>query len=263
MRTIAITGSASGIGRATVERLRARGDRVIGVDVRDSEILADLSTDDGRTAAVEGVIHASQGTLDGLVTCAGLAGLPGRAGSLLVSVNYFGTIALLEGLRPLLAAAGGAAVAISSNSTTIQPNWPTDIAAACLDGDEPLARKRADVTDSMSTYPATKWAIAHYVRRRSADWASGGVTLNAVAPGLVETPLVAEGRKDPTVAPMLAGLPIPVGRGGHPDEIAAFLEFLLSPDARFFSGSVLFLDGGTDALLRPDDWPARWQAGKF
>ena len=60
------------------------------------------------------------------MTCAGLAGLPGRAGSLLASVNYFGTVDLLEGLRPLLGP-GGSAVAISSNSTTVQPAVPADL----------------------------------------------------------------------------------------------------------------------------------------
>ena len=263
MRTIAITGSASGIGAATAERLRAAGDRVIGVDVQNADVVADLATAAGRAAAIEGVKAAADGRLDGFVPCAGLGGLPGRPGSLLVSVNYYGTVVLLEALRPLLEAAGGAAIAISSNSTTIQPNWPAEVAEACLTGDEARARELADTTDSMSTYPATKAAIARYVRRNAPDWAASGVALNAIAPGLVETALVAEGREDPTMAPLLAGLPIPVGRGGRAEEIAAFLAFLLSPEARFFCGSVLFVDGGTDALLRADDWPSRWQLEGF
>ena len=49
--------------------------------------------------------------------------------------------------------------------------------------------------------------------------------------------------------------PIPVGRPGDPDEIAAVIAFLLGPDARFFCGSIIYVDGGTDALLRADDWP--------
>ena len=52
--------------------------------------------------------------------------------------------------------------------------------------------------------------------------------------------------------------PIPVGRKGTADEVAAFVAFLLGPDARFFCGSVLFVDGGTDAQLRPDDFPQPW-----
>jgi hypothetical protein len=53
-------------------------------------------------------------------------------------------------------------------------------------------------------------------------------------------------------------LPIPAGRPGQAVEIAALVEFLLGPDAAFFCGSVVFCDGGSDALLRTRDWPAAW-----
>jgi NAD(P)-dependent dehydrogenase (short-subunit alcohol dehydrogenase family) len=65
-------------------------------------------------------------------------------------------------------------------------------------------------------------------------------------------------RADAEMGPMLDLLPIPVGRGGRPEEIAALVEFLLGPDAAFFCGSVVFCDGGSDALLRTTDWPAAW-----
>ena len=50
-----------------------------------------------------------------------------------------------------------------------------------------------------------------------------------------------------------------VGRRGRPEEIAALIEFLLGPDARFFCGSVVFCDGGTDAMTRADDIPPPWK----
>ena len=103
MRTIAITGSASGMGAALSGRLTAAGDRVIGVDLRNADVEADLGTSAGRAQAIERVTELSDGALDGLVTLAGLAGLPERPASLLISVNYFGTVELLAGLRPLLA----------------------------------------------------------------------------------------------------------------------------------------------------------------
>src|SRR5882724_6112993 len=141
MRTVVVTGSASGMGAATRARLEAAGERVIGVDLRDAEVVADLGSPDGRAAAIEEIIDESRGVLDGLVTWAGLGGLTDRAGSQLVSVNYFGTVALLEGLRPSLSRGRlAAAVAISSNSTTFQPDLPIDVTRACLDGDEPGAR---------------------------------------------------------------------------------------------------------------------------
>jgi NAD(P)-dependent dehydrogenase (short-subunit alcohol dehydrogenase family) len=258
MRTVVVTGSASGMGAATRARLEAAGQRVIGVDVRDSDVMADLGTPEGRRSAVEGVAARAGDSLDGLVTWAGVAGLTSVPGSLLVSVNYFGTVELLDGLRPLLAAGDRpAAVAISSNSTTCQPGVPADLVELCLAGDEAAAREAADAATSLMAYPASKLAIARWVRRQAptAGWAGAGITLNAVAPGAVETPMLQATRDDPAIGRFVDEFPVPVGRKGTADELAAFVEFLLGPDARFFCGSVVFVDGGTDALLRADDAP--------
>ena len=258
MRTIVVTGSASGIGAATTQRLEASGARVVGVDVRDAEIVADLGTRDGRAAAIDGIASLVNGSIDALVTCAGVAGLTDRPGSLVVSVNYFGTIALLDGLRPLLARGERpAAVAISSNSTTIQPGLPMEVVRRCLDDDEAGARALADEASSLRAYPASKLAVAWWVRRHAptAEWAGTGISLNAVAPGKVETPLLTETRADKVIGPLVDSLSMPVGRSGTPDEIAAVVEFLLGADARFFCGSVVFCDGGTDAQLRANDFP--------
>lgn len=260
--TTVVTGSASGIGAATVARLSKAGERVIGVDLRDADVIADLSTPDGRTAAIDGVSSLAGDMLDGLVTCAGLGPLPSRPGSAIVSVNHFGTVALLDGFRPLLAnGASPAAVAISSNSTTCQPALPTDLVDACLAGDEEGARARADELGGMGgVYPASKTAVARWVRRHATtpEWIGSGIRLNAIAPGMIETAMVAEGRADATVGPLLDMFPIPSGAPGRPDEVAALVEFLLSADAGLLVGSIVFADGGTDALLRADDWPAPW-----
>lgn len=259
MRTVVITGSASGMGAATKARLEADGQRVIGVDLRDADVIADLGTDDGRRDAIAAVDDLAGGAIDGLVTWAGLPGLTGRPGSLLVSVNYFGTVALLEGLRPLLAKGQRpAAVAISSNSTTCQPGVPMEVVTRCLAGDEVGAREAADAASSLATYPATKMALARWVRRHAptAEWAGAGITANVVAPGVVETPLLQASRDDPEIGSMVDAFPIPIGRSANADELAAFVQFLLGPDARFFCGSVVFVDGGTDALVRADDFPS-------
>jgi NAD(P)-dependent dehydrogenase (short-subunit alcohol dehydrogenase family) len=261
MGTICVTGSASGMGAATAARLRGDGHRVLGVDQRDADVVTDLSTREGREAAIAGVGDAADGALDGLVTFAGLGPLPGRSGALLTSVNYFGSVELLAGLRPLLAnGRDAAAVAISSNSTTCQPGVPQDLIEACVAGDEPLARDLGEAGGSIVAYPASKTAIARFVRRHAPtdDWIGSGIRLNAIAPGLIDTPLTAEGKADPELGPLLDGFPIPVGRPGRPEEIAILVDYLLSPLAGFFCGSVVFCDGGTDALLRSDDWPATW-----
>jgi NAD(P)-dependent dehydrogenase (short-subunit alcohol dehydrogenase family) len=219
--------------------------------------VADLSTPDGRRRAVAEATARSGGTLAGIVTCAGLAGAPTRPGSLVAAVNYFGTVEVLDGLRPLLVPGSGA-VAISSNSTTVQPAIPPDLVAACLAHDEALSARLADEHGSLTAYPASKLALAHWVRGQSAGWAADGLRLNAIAPGMIDTPMVAAMRADEETGPLLDLLPIPLGRPGRPEEIAALVAFLLGPDASFFCGSVIFCDGGSDALLRTTDWPAAW-----
>lgn len=250
MDVVAVSGSASGLGAAVSARLRAKQCRVIGVDLRDAEVVADLGSPDGRSAAVHEVRAACDGTLSGLVPCAGLGPqVPDHA--LIVSVNYFGCVALLDGLFDALTA-GTAGVAISSNSTTIDPTVDAALIDACLAGDEPAARARADELAGNSVYASSKVAVARAVRRRVTEWGAAGVRLNAVAPGPFESPLLQGGRDDPTLGPLIEALPVPTGAIGFPDEIAAVIEFLLSPSASYVHGSVVFIDGGIDALLRPD-----------
>ena len=62
-------------------------------------------------------------------------------------------------------------------------------------------------------------------------------------------------REDAEIGQFVDAFPVPVGRKGTPEELAAFVAFLLGPEARFFCGSVVFVDGGTDALMRADDHP--------
>lgn len=258
LRTIVVTGSASGMGAATRTRLEAAGDRVIGVDLVDAEVIADLGTPEGRAHAIAEVGSLADGVIDGLVTWAGLSGLAKYEGHQLVSVNHFGTVDLLDGLRPLLEAGSRpAAVAISSNSTTCFPGVSQELVDACLAGDEEAARAVGDRIGSLGCYPATKTAVARWVRRRAplTEWAGAGITLNAVAPGAVETPLLQDSRDDPVIGAFVDAFPVPVGRTARPDELAAFVQFLLGPDARFICGSLLFVDGGTDALLRADGVP--------
>jgi NAD(P)-dependent dehydrogenase (short-subunit alcohol dehydrogenase family) len=257
-RTVVVTGSASGMGAATRARLEADGQRVIGIDQRDAEVVADLSVAEGRRRAIGEVGELAGGSLDGLVTWAGLSGLDKYTGALLVGVNYFGTVELMEGLRPLLAAGDRpAAVAVSSNATTCFPGPPMDVVERCLDGDEAGAKAAGDEAGSLGCYPASKIAVARWMRRQAPTdvWAGAGITLNAVAPGAIETPLLQASREDPVIGAFVDDFPVPVGRPGTADEVAAFVEFLLGRHARFICGSLLFIDGGTDALLRADAFP--------
>ncbi len=258
--TIVVTGSASGIGAACRSRFEAEGQRVIGVDLRDAEVVADLATRSGRHDAVRRVAELCPEGLSGVVTCAGVGPLPSRSAELLVSLNHFGTVEVLAGLRPLLTA-DSAAVAISSNSTTCQPGVPAALVDACLAGDEEAARDLAAGIPTMDgVYPATKTAVARWVRRQAvtSDWIGAGIRLNAIAPGLIETAMTTEMRADATVGPLLELFPIPLGRGGRADEVASLVAWLLGPESSLLVGSLVVADGGTDALLRPDAQPAPW-----
>jgi NAD(P)-dependent dehydrogenase (short-subunit alcohol dehydrogenase family) len=281
MRTVAITGAASGLGKALRARLEADGARVIGVDIAGCEISADLSAPGGRVAAIAGLRSACGGVLDALVPCAGLG--PQHPGERIVAFNYFGAIATLDGLVDELAAAaeerrrsdsgrasaserpdapggasavsGGAAVMISSNSTTMTPGASGPIAEACLDDDEDGAQLLARDAHPAVAYAASKVAIGKAVRRRAQSFGERGVRLNAVAPGAFLTPLLQQGLDDPETGDLIRGLPIPLGRFGEPDDIADVIVWLLSDGARYVHGSTLFADGGTDALLSPDRFP--------
>lgn len=260
MGTYVVTGSASGMGAAVVSRLREAGHEVIGVDLREAEVVADLSTAEGRASAGRTVLERAGGRLDGAVLAAGVGPMPGRE-ELIAAVNYSGVVELLEVWRPALAAAGNARVVVfSSNSTTTVPAVPGGVVRALLKGDRARAiraARRMGKNAPAMVYAGSKIAVSRWMRRNAvtAEWAGAGIRLNAIAPGAILTPLLQKQLSEPEEAKAIENFPVPVGGFGDPAHIADWVLMMLGPSAQFLCGAVIFVDGGTDAYFRADDWP--------
>lgn len=254
MGTYCITGGASGIGAGIVDRLRSDQHEVFTVDLRNADIEADLSTPKGRDAAIEAIRAKAPGGLDGFVPCAGI-GPHVQPISLIPRVNFFGAVALTDALCPDLAKRKGSVVMISSNSSRMGEADPVFV-EKLLDGDEAGAAAYIEDKDGQTAYGHGKFAITVWMRRNASRFIADGVRINAVAPGYITTALTDAGGEDPVFGPAIAAFveTIPVGRPGIPADIAHPVAWLLSPEASFVCGSVLYADGGHDAMLRPDSY---------
>ncbi|MFC4225220.1 SDR family oxidoreductase [Lysinibacter cavernae] len=253
-RTYVVTGAASGIGKASKELLEAAGNTVIGVDLRDTDINVDLTTADGRATMVAQATELSGGRVDAVLAIAGLsAPIPATAG-----VNYFGAIATLEGLRPLLAKSDAPRAATVASMASLHPHDDA-LLEAFIAGDEPKAIARAQELADLGPevgymiYSTSKQALARWVRRTAptAEWAGAGIPLNAIAPGVILTPMTAElvateeGRKQ-----LNEQVPMPLNGPAAAIVPAELLVWLTSEQNSHLCGQVIFVDGGYDAVTR-------------
>lgn len=238
-----VTGGSRGIGAATCVRLAADGhDLVLGYlhDDAAAEATAERVRAAGaRCVTVRGdtseecavdrlfdIAGAELGAVNGLVNNAGVTGAPGRLADIriedlrrVVDVNLFGyLLCCRRAARDMAASGGGAIVNVSS-------------AAATLGSPGRYVH-----------YAATKAATDTLTLGLAKELGPDGIRVNAVAPGIIETDMHAA-MGDPD-RPALSAAEIPLGRAGQPEEVAAAIAWLMSPDAAYTTGTVLRVSGG-------------------
>lgn len=238
-----VTGAGGGIGSVVARRLRQEGWRVLATDrepVPGEALRADLATPEGcaqvsRWAAAQGI------GLSALVCCAGIlrdAAMSETSDAdwdLVHAINVRAPFSLLRDCAPLLGAARGSAVMVSSVHATA-------------------------TSSGLAAYAASKAGLLGLVRAAAVELAKDGVRVNAILPGAIETPMLQAGlmRGDATPAVVadrrrLLEARTPLGRVGLPEEVAAAVSFLVGRDSRFITGASLTVDGGVLCRLGSEE----------
>lgn len=255
MSICVITGGTTGIGAEARALLQQQGHEVLNIDYKGGDILADLSSKEGRENAIKAVWERYPDGIDILICNAGVG--PTAPPRMIFALNFFACVDLAEGLRPLLKKKHGNCVITSSNSITnmtVRMDW-VDMLSNVMDENRVL--EYADTIPrnlTPSCYSSSKHALARWVRRISASWAVDGLRINSVALGNTTTPMtqgMTEAQRD---AALLIPIPTRYGTREFLDakEIANAMVFLASPQASGINGVILFVDGGIDALLRSE-----------
>ena len=222
-----VTGGASGIGMATVERLRAEGAQVVAADIADAPDTAHCDVTD--EAAVDALVESTlqrHGRLDLAVNAAGgvvdprlLTELPTEEWHRIIALNLTGVFYCLRAeLRAMRAARSGSVVCISSGVGL--GGGPT-----------------------MSHYSAAKHGVLGLTKSAALEVADDGVRVNAVCPGAIRTPSLRRwARSDGGLEAMAGGNPM--SRLGDASEVANAIVWLLSSEASYMTGAALEVDGG-------------------
>ena len=221
-----VTGGASGIGEACVTLLSQRGAIVEIADV-DARPALDITDPQAVDRYLEG-IEARHGRLDLLVNSAGIVGINRPAQEVvddefgrLLDVNLLGTFYMCRAAYPLLRRACGAVVNVTSQAALVS-------------------------LPHQSSYSATKGGVVALTRSLAIDWGADGVRVNAVAPGVVITPMTARFRESQGFVRAVERR-VPLGRMLEAKEVAEAILFLGSSAASGITGATLPVDSGWTA----------------
>jgi NAD(P)-dependent dehydrogenase (short-subunit alcohol dehydrogenase family) len=239
---VLVTGAASGIGLATVERLAACGRTVIGLDRRESAACETRLCDLSDPASIDRAVGSLPEALSGL---ANVAGVPGTApGETVLRVNFLGARHLTEALTTRLIP-GSAVVNVASVVAARDPA-PRDTVARLLATtgfDDGLTWYRNHALGGADAYKFSKQALIEWTLVASVALRERGVRVLSVSPGVTDTPILGDFRAsmgeeaiDRAVAE--------AGRVGSPADIGSVIAFLLSPAAGWVNAVDLRVDGG-------------------
>jgi 3alpha(or 20beta)-hydroxysteroid dehydrogenase len=222
-RVVVVTGAARGQGAAEASALEAAGATVVATDVLPFEgRLLDV-TDPAGWAELAAWLQGEYGKVHGLVNNAGVAArerLPHvtlETWDRTFAINVTGPMLGIQALVPLMAP-GASIVNICS--------------VAAMSG------------HAAAAYTASKWALRGLTRSASLELGERGIRVNAVMPGLVDTPLMASASPAFTAAALAE---IPLGRVGVVADIAPTIVFLMSDDSAYYNGAEIVIDGGLSA----------------
>jgi NAD(P)-dependent dehydrogenase (short-subunit alcohol dehydrogenase family) len=245
-RRVVVTGCASGIGAALVGQLADLGADVVGLDVRPPVFgLTDFhELDLSDPASIDTAVASVGGRVDALFNVAGVSSGIGNP-LLVVKINFLGTRQLTEALAPRMPS-GSSIVSVSSLAASNYLENTGEVAGLLntrtfADG----VRWCDEHPDALADggYRLSKEAIILYGMKNAVALGARGIRINCTGPGVTETPILDQLRTKYGQA-YLDDIPKPLGRVSNPEEQAAVLVFLNSRAAGYFTGQVLWVDGG-------------------